>query len=191
MSKPVRTALLGVAMLLVGVLTGCTLGEGIPSAEGGQLTPIMTEVSPLSGPDLGAGTTTPGPSFATLPPSPMPAPTITPTLGEGAEAAFGPIVVESANFRTLETVTARLNRGSAVSNVTCTYTIHETATNVVLDPPTSRQVNATTYEDVFTFTPTQAGTYQVSCTGLATTSGGLRTVGVSEAGTPFAIEAKG
>jgi hypothetical protein len=187
MSKSLRITVFIPALLVLVLLAGCELPSGVPEID---VTPgvgtFAPEVEPLAGTEQGEGDPL-TPSFATVTPSFTP----TPPLEEGPEAAFGPITVESEDFRTLETVTVRLRRGSLVTNVTCTYTIHETAANVVLDAPTSQQIDAVTFEDVFTFSPTQAGTYQVSCTGLATTADGLRTVGVSEAGTPFSVEAKG
>jgi len=186
MSTSLRISLFGALLLLaVSLLVGCTLPGGVPAVEGPEVTPVVTEVSPLSGTEGGAGTPM-SPSFETIAPE---QPTLTPTLSEGPEVALGPVTVESADFRTLETVTVRLRRGSAVSNITCRYTIQETGGDVVLSTPTSQQIDAATFEDVFTFTPTQAGTYQINCTGLATTAGGVRPV--SYAGTPFSVEAKG
>jgi hypothetical protein len=186
MSTSLRTFMLGTALLVASLLVGCTLPGGL-AVEGTELTPIVTEVAPLSGTE-GEGGATLSPSFETIAPAGE-QPTLTPTLSEGPEVAFGPATVESENFRTLETVTVRLQRGSAVSNITCRYTIQETGADVVLSTPESQQLDPATFQDVFTFSPTQAGTYQINCTGLATTTDGVRPV--SYAGTPFSIEAKG
>jgi len=55
--------------------------------------------------------------------------------------------------------------------------------------PTTVQIDENTFEDTYTFTPDAAGTYNVNCTGIATTVSGQRAVSAS--GTPFAVEAKG
>lgn len=191
MSASLRVVMVGLALLTVGLLAGCTLGPGVPSIDDtpAEVT-FAPEVESLDGGEQGTGDT-PAPSFATVTPAPQD--TITPQLEGGTEAAFGPIAVDDSSdgLRTLETATIRLRRGSAVSNVTCRYIIQETATEAQLDPPTTTQIDATTYEDVFTFSPTQAGTYQVNCTGLATTEDGLRTVGVNAVGSLFSVDAKG
>jgi hypothetical protein len=82
-----------------------------------------------------------------------------------------------------------VRRGKAVSNVTCTRTLQNTSETVPLGTPVTTQIDASIFEDVFSFTPQQAGTYVVNCTGVATTASGVRSV--NSAGTPFTVEAKG
>ena len=82
-----------------------------------------------------------------------------------------------------------MRRGKAVSNVTCSRTLQDTSETLPLGTPVTTQIDDITFEEVFTFTPEQAGTYVVNCTGIATTASGVRSV--STAGQPFAVEAKG
>jgi hypothetical protein len=71
----------------------------------------------------------------------------------------------------------------------CKWVHQDTGQSATLTAPASTQVDGTTFEDVFSFTPSAAGTYVVNCTGIATTVAGNRAV--SLAGTPFSVEAKG
>lgn len=172
---------LSLVALVAGCLAGCELPSMGPAVEGTQeITFPAGELAPLQEGDL-TGT----PIFEAIP-SPA---TATPLPELGPAETLGPITVESENFRTLEAITVHVRHGQAVSNITCTRTLQETAATVVLENPVSQTIDSTTSEAVYTFAPDQAGNYVVNCTGIATTLSGARSV--SAAGTPFSVEAKG
>jgi hypothetical protein len=102
---------------------------------------------------------------------------------------LGPVTVQGTDHRTTEPVTAKVRRGKSVSNVTCTWSHQDSGRTGQIGAPTTVQIDENTFEDTYTFTPDAAGTYNVSCTGVATTASGQRAVNAS--GTPFAVEAKG
>lgn len=102
---------------------------------------------------------------------------------------LGPVTVGTGPHRTQEPVTVRVNAGTAVSNVTCSWVHQDTNQTGALGTPTQTPVDANVLTLTYTFTPQLAGTFAVNCTGVATTAAGQRAVSAS--GTPFTVEAKG
>lgn len=170
-------------MVALGLLmVSCNLGQQAPS-EPATLTPQIGVMPPAAGGDL----TPAGPTETPLiqvPPTNTPVPEL--LLSE----TLGPITVDGTEHRAQEAVTVRVRRGTAVSTVTCSWLLQDTGQTGSLGSPVSTTpIDANTVEEVYTFTPQQAGTYAVNCTGIALTTSGQRAV--SAAGTPFAVEAKG
>ncbi len=165
----------GLVVILSGIMTACNLGQQAPS-EPISNTPQV--VMPL---DIPTASPTP---LIQVPPTATPLPELLPA------ETLGPITIDGTTHRTLEPVTVRVTRGKSVSNVTCTWALQDTGGQPTpLGTPTTTQLDENTYSDVYTFTPQAAGTYVVSCTGVALTISGQRPV--SAVSTPFAVEAKG
>ena len=103
---------------------------------------------------------------------------------------LGPITVQTAaDQRVEQPVTVRVTAGTLVSNLSCTAVHQETNRSFPLGTPTQTAIDANTTSNVYTFTPTLAGTYSISCTGVATTAEGQRAV--STVSSVFTAEAKG
>ena len=151
------------------LLVACELGGGVS----GDVTPTVEVLIPAELP-----TSTPGGA----------PPTVTP--GEpGLSETLGPVTV-TGDFIVQTPVSIRVKRGEAVSSVNCLYVHQESGDTVVLDPSTTSGPSLDgTFEEMFTFTPNQGGTYGVSCTGVALTLDGLREVTTQSSS--FTIEAKG
>jgi len=130
---------------------------------------------------------------ATLDPGVVIPTTPAPTAELLPSEKLGPITVEAradgAAHRSTEPITVKVVRGKSVSNVSCSWSNQNSGTPGSLATPTSVPIDENTFQDTYTFTPDAAGTYSVSCTGVATTLSGQRPV--SATGTPFAVEAKG
>jgi hypothetical protein len=157
--------------LTVFLLAACNLGQGVPGGE--EATPTVDLIIPAEVP------TEEGVPPATAEPSTDPA----------VAESIGPVTV-TGEFTVGETVSIRVKRGEAVSSVNCLTVHQETDDTVVLDPPsTSGPSLDGTFDEAFTFDPPQAGTYSVSCTGVALTIDGLLEVEADSS--PFTIEAKG
>ncbi len=168
------------AMVAVSLLfTACNLGQQAPS-EPYEVTPAQGQ--PLAPLDTGLPTPTPT-LMIQIPPTNTPVPELLPS------EKLGPITIDGTTHRTVEPVTVRVRRGMAVSNVSCVWVLQDTNQSGQLTTPTSTQVDADTFEDVYTFTPQAAGTYSVNCNGVALTLSGQRSV--NAVGTPFVVEAKG
>lgn len=179
-----RTARLVVALAVVGLLlAACNLGPNTPTEPAVDLTPIIPPEGQADGstglPEQGDA----GSGEVQIPPTNTPVPELLPA------ETLGPIAVDGTDHRTQEVVTIRVNSGLSVSNVVCTWSHQDTGQTAQLGTPTTTAVDANTQQLVYTFTPDAAGTYAVSCTGVAATSYGERAVSAS--GTPFAVEAKG
>lgn len=115
--------------------------------------------------------------------------TNTPAADLQVNEQLGPVTVGTGPHRTQEPVTVRVNAGTAVSNVTCSWVHQDTNQTGALGTPTQTPVDANVLTLTYTFTPQLAGTFAVNCTGVATTAAGQRAVSAS--GTPFTVEAKG
>lgn len=163
-----------IAVLIVGLLAGCTLGAspdaGLPTAtlpiEVVNPAQVATNTPPVDLPTVAVATT---------------APTAAETLG--------PITITGTEHMTTEPVTITVQKGKSVSTVTCSWVLQDTNRTGTLATPTTTTLNENTFVDTYTFTPDAAGTYVVNCTGIATTAAGQRAV--SSNGTPFTVEAKG
>lgn len=171
-------------MVALGLLmVSCNLGQQAPS-EPATLTPQIGVMPPA---EAGGGLTPGGPTVTPLiqvPPTNTPVPELLPS------ETLGPITVDGTEHRAQETVTVRVRRGTAVSTVTCSWLLQDTGQTGSLGSPISTTpIDTNTVEEVYTFTPQQAGTYAINCTGIALTTSGQRAV--SAAGIPFAVEAKG
>jgi len=169
-------------LIIVAVLmAACNLGPQSPSEP-------FTQTPQLGPQDAGGGgevqvgpTETP---FIIVPPTNTPEPQLL------ESEKLGPISVDGTSFRTQEPITVRVRQGTSVSTVTCSWTHQDTNRQNALGTPTSTTpVAEGVNEVVFTFTPELAGTYVVSCTGVATTINGQQAV--SGSGSPFSVEAKG
>jgi hypothetical protein len=167
-----------IVMVAVAVLlAACNLGQNAPSEP-------LTNGETLEPQDVGAQEGQPtATSPINVPPTNTPVPELLPA------EELGPISVEGDTHRTLEAVTIRVTVGTAVSNDTCSWVHQDTNQSGALGTPAVNEVDASTVQKVYTFTPEMAGTYLVNCTGIATTASGQRAV--SAAGTPFTVEAKG
>ena len=163
---------LALALIAGGLLAACNLGQQAPSEP--------TDLTPLPQPQEVQFTETP---LIQVPPTNTPVPELLPT------EELGPISVAGDEHRTQEAVTIRVQAGTAVSNVVCTWSHQDTGQSGQLGTPATNSLNENKNELVFTFTPEAAGTYSVNCTGVALTAAGQRAV--SAAGSPFAVEAKG
>lgn len=116
--------------------------------------------------------------------------TNTPTGELLPQETLGPITIDNnAELRTQEPVTVRVQRGTQVSDVTCSWTISGGATQALGTPTTSQLDDPNLQQDVYTFTPAAEGSYVVSCQGTALTAAGTRSVSATSAS--FAVEAKG
>jgi len=157
--------------LTLFLLAACNLGQGVPT---GGATPTVEVLIPAELP-----TATPG----------GPPPTSTPGGEPGVAESMGPVTV-GGEFTVGSPLSIRVKRGEAVSSVNCMTVHQDTNATVVLEPPTTSGPSLDgTFDEVFTFTPSQAGTYSVSCTGVALTIDGL--LEVEAESSPFSIEAKG
>ncbi len=83
----------------------------------------------------------------------------------------------------------RVRYGSAVAKPNCVSTLQDTGQATPLTGGSTTQIDANTNEDDYTYTPDAAGTYQISCVGIALTASGQRQV--TGQSLPFAVEAKG
>jgi hypothetical protein len=153
------------------LLVACNLGQGVPTGE--DITPTVEVLIPAELP------TEEG----------VPPPTSTPMGEPGVAESMGPVTV-TGEFTVGSTVSVRVKRGEAVSSVNCMTVHQDSSDTVVMDPPsTSGPSLDGTFDEVFAFSPSQAGTYSVSCTGVALTIDGL--LEVEAESSPFTIEAKG
>jgi len=167
-----QAALLVVFLLL---MTACNLGQQAPSE------PITNEpAQPQDVPAQGA-TATP---LIQVPPTDTPVPQLLPSEQISA------IAIDGTEHRALEQVTIRVRRGTAVSSLTCSWTLQDTGQTAPLGAAaSSTQVDGNTFEDVFRFTPDTGGTFVVRCNGQAATASGVRIVEGSSA--PFTVQQKG
>ena len=165
------------AVLAAGLLlSGCNLGPQAPEASPSPTPPIVVRQDlPTLTPTLPGG--------LQITPSPTALPQLLP------QEILGPVTVDGTVHRTQEPVTVRVRYGKSVSKPTCSFILQDTSQTTALTGGSTTQIDANTNEDVYSFTPAAAGTYQVNCTGIALTASGQRAV--SAAGQPFAVEAKG
>jgi hypothetical protein len=157
---------------VASLLTACNLG---PAVLEGTPTPTLS-VLPQAEEATPEGAV-PAEAVETEEPPPL-----------GPAETLGPITI-GGDLRTQTKVTVRVKRGQAVTDVSCLRTLQDTGESVVLENPTTNQLEDGSFEDIFTFTPDKAGVYAVSCTGSAVTASGLRDV--SATSNPFTVEAKG
>lgn len=173
-------ALRVVALLTASfLLAACNLGQQAPTE------PPATELEGLEPQDVPALQLTLTPGATNLaPPTDTPVPQLLPS------EQLGPITVDSTvAHRTQEPVTVRVQAGTQVTNITCSWVHQDTNQTGALGTPTQNAVDANTVQNVYTFTPQLAGTFTINCTGVATTASGQRAV--QAAGNPFNVEAKG
>lgn len=158
--------------LIVLLMVGCNLGLGVP--DGGEATPTVEVLIPAQ----------------------IETPVVEETQaveqsgGSESDQAFGPVTV-TGEFTAGSTVSIRVKRGSAVSGVQCLVNQQGSDTPEVLDPPTTSGPSLDgSFDEVFSYTPEQGGTFSASCTGNALTldQGLLEVEANSNA---FTIEAKG
>lgn len=169
------------AVLLASVfLAACNLGQQIPTE------PLATEPVVIATEDTGLG---PQIEEGITPTGVVVPATLTPVPDLLPKETLGPIAVQGADHRVDDAIKIVVRRGSEVANVTCTAVLQETGTPATLAAPSSAAADADTFNDTYTFTPTSAGTYSVSCTGIANTATGPRAV--NDSGSPFTVEAKG
>jgi len=118
------------------------------------------------------GPTDPTPAPTTAPDTtPLPTPILEP------DQVLGPISVDGDQFPVGETVTVRVRRGRSVSTVLCVTVRQSTNRSVNLGAPnTITPIDEYAFEDVYTFSPEVADTYEVRCSGVAAieTGGDLR-----------------
>jgi hypothetical protein len=117
------------------------------------------------------GIQTPGGPTATAPDA---TPSATPVLEP--DQVLGPIAVDGEEFPVGETVTVRVRRGRSVSTVLCVTVRQSTNRSVNLGAPnTITPIDEFAFEDVYTFSPEVADTYEVRCSGVAAAeTGSLR-----------------
>ncbi|MBN1312202.1 MAG: hypothetical protein JXB30_12355 [Anaerolineae bacterium] len=168
----------GMMVIVCGMLSACNLGSPVPS-DGFTLTPDYG----IPQDSMGLPPTPTETMLFQVPPTATPEPELLPA------EKLGPITIDGTTHRTQEPVTVRVQVGQSVSTVTCTYLLQDTNQTTALGTPTTQVISVDISEQVYTFTPQAAGTYQVNCTGIALTISGQRAV--SAAGLPFAVEAKG
>lgn len=181
-----------VAVLAI-VLSACNLGQnnvpepvtGDPNAQG-----VPDDTGGVEGVD---GTTGEQPAPVEEQPETVEEQTLPPTNTPTGELlpteTLGPITIDNSDaLRTQEAVTVRVQRGTAVSGVTCSWTLSDTGATQALGTPATNELDANSVQDVYTFTPAAAGTYVVSCQGEATTASGQRQVNATSSS--FAVEAK-
>jgi hypothetical protein len=170
------TGLMGAVAVAV-LLAACNLGQNAPSEP-------LNNGETFEPQDIGAqeGQPTVTPQI-NVPPTNTPVPELLPA------EELGPISVDGDTHRTQEAVTIRVTVGTAVSNDTCSWVHQDTNQSGALGTPAVNNVDESTVQKVYTFTPEMAGTYVVNCTGIAVTASGQRAV--SAAGTPFTVEANG
>lgn len=170
-----------------GLLTACNLGQNTPT--------LVDDPAAQAAPDDQGGDTSLTPQavpeqIATATPGIVLPPTNTPPPAALPNEQLGPISIDNAdNLRTQTPVTVRVQRGTQVSTVTCSVVRSDTGQSTALPTPTSRAVDDNIAEDSYTFTPEQAGTYAINCSGLAQTASGQRPVTASS--NSFEVEAKG
>lgn len=158
--------------LTVFLLAACNLGQGVPT---GDVTPTVDLIIQAQLP-----TATPGQA--------LPPPTVEAAAQSAAES-LGPVTI-AGDLLTQTPVSIRVKRGEAVSSVNCLSVHQESNTTEVLGASTASGPSLDgSFDEVFTFTPEQGGTYSVSCTGVALTLNGLREVDAQSSS--FSIEAKG
>jgi hypothetical protein len=117
----------------------------------------------------GGGSETPGGPTATT--APNVTPSATPVLEP--DQVLGPIAVDGEEFPVGETVTVRVRRGRSVSTVLCVTVRQATNRSVNLGAPnTITPIDEFTFEDVYTFSPEVADTYEVRCSGVASSETG-------------------
>lgn len=174
------TALLVVVALL---MAACNLGPQAPSEPFTETPPI----NPLDVDGQGGGDAQTGPTetpFIQVPATNTPEPQLL------ESEKLGPIAVDGTDHRTQEPVTIRVRQGTSVSTVTCSWTHQDTnSQNALGTAASTTAVSEGINEVVYTFTPELAGTYVISCTGVATTINGQQAV--SGSSSPFSVEAKG
>lgn len=178
MDKSARIA--GRALLLIvvgGLIAACNLGAQAP-VEAPSPTP------PLAAPQALTPTITVTPLIINVTPTVSPAPQLLPA------ETLGPITIDGTSHRTDEVVKVHVMVGKSVSAVTCSYVLQDTGQTTILGSPTTTQIDENVSENVYTFTPAAAGTYEVSCTGIALTVSGQRMTPPATS-VPFAVEAKG
>lgn len=185
MSKLKTGWIIGIAAVAgLIMMTGCNLGQQTPIEPGTEGEPGAGEqVIPQEVPE-GEQPVATATLIIEIPATNTPVPELLPW------ETLGPITIDGVDHRTQELVTVRVQRGNAVSNVTCSWVLQGTDSTAPLGAPvSSSQLDENTLEDVYTFTPDTAGTYQVNCTGIASTDTEPRPV--NAIGTPFTVEAKG
>jgi len=165
------------ALTAGALLVACNLG---PQAESPTPTPTPPIVIKQDIPTL-----TPTLAQQALPitPSPTTPPVLSPV------ESIGSVTVEGTVHRTQEPVTVRVRYGKSVSKPNCVYILQDTSKTTTLTGGSTTQIDANINEDVYSFTPDAAGTYQVACTGVALTASGQRPVDGKSLS--FAVEAKG
>lgn len=165
----VRRRLLWLPLTML-LLVACNLGQGVPT----DVTPTVEQIIPQQ--------------VTATPPETAVTPT-TPSSDPGLAATMGPVTV-TGDFTVGSTVSVLVRRGDAVSSVNCLTVHQESNGTVVLDPPITTGPSLDgTFSEGFSYEPDQAGTYSVSCTGVALTVDGLQEVEAQSS--PFSIEAKG
>jgi hypothetical protein len=175
-----QTLLLASFVLAAGILlAGCNLGPNAP-AEPFDLTPGELVPQEEGGDANLQVTLTP---MINIPPTDTAVPELLPA------EELGPVTLDSGDYRTQEPITIRVQVGTSVTNDTCTWTHQDTNQSGTLGTPTVNTLDDSTVEKVYSFTPELAGTFAITCTGIATTASGQRAVNAN--GSPFNVEAKG
>jgi hypothetical protein len=183
------------ALLSIVLLSACNLGAGNAPEPTVPITPPETVPQETDG---GEGSTD-----SLDPPTPDPGttggdtgqvgppPTSTPAEAQALQPSeqIRTITVVSDAFTTNEPITIQVQRGSAVGSIGCSVTLQDTGETEALTGNETSQIDDTTFRETYTYTPTRAGTYAVTCTGLATTAGGQQRVNATS--DPFTVEAKG
>nr|MBN1228559.1 hypothetical protein [Anaerolineae bacterium] len=162
--------------------SACNLGPAVPSEPTSEAP--STLIPQTDGGNGGELAVTPS---ATTPSIIQPTPTDIPDLLPAE--TLGPITVDGDSHRTQEDITIRVRKGTSVSNVTCSWVHQDTGQSGAISEIGENILDATASEKLFTFTPQMAGTYTISCTGVAITIAGQRAV--SSVALPFSVEAKG
>lgn len=180
-SKTLRTLkrLSGLVLAAATVMAGCNLSPNTPSEPTEEAPPTADSFLTPSGQQA----LTPTPPFPEIQPTNTP---VTPLL---ISETLGPIAIDGTEHRTQESVTVRVRRGTAVSNITCTWKNEDNGQSSVLSELTETIIDESTVEKLYEFAPEVAGTYSVSCTGIALTASGQRAV--SSTSIPFIVDAKG
>lgn len=184
-----RLHILWLAVLLLAasaLLSSCNLGQQAPSE------PLTTQpedggLIPQEIPGQAAATQTP---MIEVPATNTPGGVTDAQAGLQAAEQLGPITVEAAaDQRVEQPVTVRVTAGTQVANLSCNAVHQETNRSFPLGTPTQTAIDANSTSNVYTFTPTLAGSYSVNCTGVATTAEGQRAV--NAVSSVFSAEAKG
>ncbi|MBN1428796.1 MAG: hypothetical protein JXB07_10455 [Anaerolineae bacterium] len=171
--------LVGMMVFVAGMLSACNLGGAVPAEpllETQDPNIYIPPQDPMGLPPLEETQDFQVPPTATIPPQLLPT------------EELGPIMIDGTTHRTQEPVTVRVQAGTAVTTLSCTYLFQDTNLTTALGAATEQVINESKKEYVYTFTPQASGTYQVNCTGIAMTLSGQRAV--SSAGMPFSVEAK-